>query len=88
LTTGTSTHLTGLAIYLDVGDQDWLRQGVLDLHAVMTGAGIAHQWHLNPGSHGDPYWREHTAAYLAWYASHWPEDVAGYPAVDGRSCSP
>jgi len=80
LSTGTDPRLIGLPIYLDIGDGDWLRQGVFDLHASMNAAGIPHVWNLNSGAHGDAYWQEHVAEYLAWYASHWPADESDYPS--------
>jgi enterochelin esterase-like enzyme len=87
LTTGLDPRVSDLAIYLDIGDQDWLRQGVFDLHAGMNAAGIEHVWQLNPGVHSDAYWREHLTEYLAWYASHWPQNEDAYPPA-GRPCRP
>jgi enterochelin esterase-like enzyme len=87
LTAGLDPQLNELAIYLDIGDQDWLRQGVFDLHAAMDAAGIGHEWWLNPGAHTDAYWAEHIPEYLAWYASHWPAGEGAYPAADG-ACRP
>jgi enterochelin esterase-like enzyme len=88
LTTGLNPRVSDLAIYLDIGDQDyWLNQGVFDLHAGMSAAGIEHVWQLNPGVHSDAYWREHLAEYLAWYASHWPPNEGEYPPA-GRPCGP
>ena len=88
LSTGSDPRLVELPIYLDIGEQDWLRQGVFDLHDVLTAAGTPHVWQVNPGAHGDDYWREHAAEYLAWYASHWPADQSGFPSAGGRSCLP
>jgi len=88
LSTGTDPKLIGLPIYLDIGETDWLRQGVFDLHDLMTAAGVPHVWLVNAGAHGDAYWRAHGAEYLAWYASHWPAEVSGYPPAGGRVCSP
>jgi enterochelin esterase-like enzyme len=87
LTTGLDPAVADLGIYLDVGDQDWLRQGVMDLHAAMGEAGIDHVWHLNPGAHTEAYWIEHLPDYLRWYASHWPADEGAYPPA-GRRCRP
>ena len=87
LTTGTDPKLIGLPIYLDIGEDDWLRQGVFDLHDAMEAAGVPHEWHLNPGAHSDAYWAEHVAEYLVWYGSHWPAE-ADYPPAAGRDCSP
>lgn len=88
LSTGVDPRLIGLPIYLDIGDRDWLRQGVFDLHGVMVGAGIPHVWQLNPGSHEAAYWSEHIPEYLAWYASHWPAAIDAYPSAEGRTCLP
>jgi enterochelin esterase-like enzyme len=88
LTTGLDPKLIGLPIYMDIGEQDWLREGVIELHAAMSEAGIPHEWHLNQGEHSDAYWTEHSPEYLAWYASHWPAAVEQYPSSGDRSCSP
>jgi enterochelin esterase-like enzyme len=88
LSTGADPRLIDLPIYLDIGETDYLRQGVFDLHDVMTAAGIPHVWIVNPGGHSDDYWREHAAEYLAWYTSHWPADLSGYPPAGGRVCTP
>jgi len=88
LTTGDDPSLDGLPIYLDIGDRDWLRQGAIDLHAVLKAAGVMHTWQLNQGAHEDAYWRAHVAEYLAWYASHWPAELSAYPSAEGRSCRP
>jgi enterochelin esterase-like enzyme len=87
LTTGLDPQVGDLAIYFDIGEQDWLRQGIFDLHGAMEDAGIDHVWRLNPGAHTDSYWAEHLAEYLTWYASHWPADEADYPPAGGR-CGP
>lgn len=87
LTTGLDPKLIGLPIYMDVGEYDWLRDGVIELHSRMSEAGIPHEWRLNPGEHSDQYWREHSAEYLVWYASHWPHDPSDYPSAGGRSCT-
>jgi enterochelin esterase-like enzyme len=88
LSTGADPSLAGLPIYLDIGETDYLRQGVFDLHDVMVAAGAPHVWLVNPGGHTDAYWSEHAAEYLAWYASHWPADPSDYPPAGGRTCPP
>lgn len=87
LTTGLNPLVNDLAIYLDIGEDDWLRQGVFDLHLAMERAGIDHVWRLNPGAHTDAYWAEHLPEYLTWYASHWPAGEGEFPAA-GSSCLP
>jgi len=88
LTTGANPRLSALPIYLDIGERDWLRQGVFDLHALLETAGAPHAWQLNPGAHQDAYWQEHMVEYLAWYASHWPAQESEYPSAAGRLCAP
>jgi enterochelin esterase-like enzyme len=74
--TGLANELGDLRVYLDIGQDDYLRTNVQRLHEEMEAAGLAHTWLLNPGRHEDAYWAEQLAAYLLWYAEGWP---AGSP---------
>ena len=88
LSTGQDPQLAKLPIYLDIGDQDWLRQGVFDLHDVLMAAGVPHVWRVNPGIHEDAYWSEHAAEYLSWYSSYFPVLESEFPPAGGRDCTP
>ena len=62
---------SALRVYLDVGQNDSLAGGV-EAFAVALGAhGLKPTFHLYPGEHNRPYWRAHTAEYLAFYAAGW-----------------
>jgi enterochelin esterase-like enzyme len=58
-------------IYLDVGRDDPLASGVEALAGQLELDGFAPLFHLYPGAHDRPYWRAHTAEYLAFYAAAW-----------------
>jgi enterochelin esterase-like enzyme len=77
--TALRRDLGALRIYLDIGERDWLRPPLQKLHEDMAAAGIAHEWRLNPGEHGDDYWSSHVTDYLGWYAQPWPLDRHAYP---------
>jgi enterochelin esterase-like enzyme len=56
------------AIRLDVGASDGLLDPVRSLDRALQAAGVAHETHVDPGSHGRPYWQAHTADYLEFYS--------------------
>jgi len=58
-------------IYLDVGKDDPLASGVEAFAAELALEGFTPLYYLYPGGHGRPYWRAHTAEYLAFYAAAW-----------------
>lgn len=60
-----------LRIYLDVGQDDSLAQGVITFATALKAHGATPELHLNPGNHDRPYWRSHTPDYLKFYASRW-----------------
>ncbi len=60
-----------LRMYLDVGQNDSLASGVEAFAAAMAAHGLKPTFHLYPGEHNRPYWRAHTAEYLAFYAADW-----------------
>ncbi|MCA9969347.1 MAG: hypothetical protein KC425_03980, partial [Anaerolineales bacterium] len=78
-TTGLTQPLGDLRIYLDIGDADYLRAPLVQLHEDMARLGVPHTWQPNPGGHDDAYWRSQLDAYLAWYTAVWPTDRAAYP---------
>lgn len=77
--TALVNDLGDLRIYLDIGDNDFLRTNTIRLHEEMAARGVAHEWHLNEGEHNDAYWSAHVADYLRWYAAPWPTDRSSYP---------
>ncbi len=85
LSTGQNPKLAELNIYLDIGEDDWLWDGALDLHRVLTAVEVPHVWQVNPGSHEDAYWREHTTDYLLWYTSYFGS-ISEFPSAGGRDC--
>jgi enterochelin esterase-like enzyme len=57
--------------YLDVGDNDSLVVSADWLDRALARRDIAHDYHLNPGSHTRAYWTEHLPDYLRWYTANW-----------------
>lgn len=72
--TGLANDLSGLRIYLDIGESDWVITEISLLHDEMEAAGIKHTWLLNPGGHDDEYWASHVFEYLEWYTRIWHKD--------------
>jgi enterochelin esterase-like enzyme len=60
-----------IRLYLDIGQFDRYRQGAEEFRARLEILQIAHDWHLNPGTHNDEYWTTHAEEYLRWYAANW-----------------
>lgn len=81
--TAFSHDLSQLRIYLDMGEGDYLRSYIENLHQEMVAAGLAHTWQLNPGSHEESYWAAHLKEYLAWYVAPWPVSRLAYPTCSG-----
>ena len=80
LATYATNNLSGLRIWLDTGDEDFLLDGQLKLHENLLNAGIQHQWHLNPGTHYDGYWASHLWEYIGWHTWGWSRDRTAYPS--------
>jgi len=57
--------------YIDIGDNDSLIVSADWLDQALTRRNIAHNYHLNPGSHTRPYWAKHLPDYLRWYTANW-----------------
>lgn len=76
--TAFSRDLGNLRIYLDIGDEDYVRVNTIRLHEEMTAAGIDHTWVLQNGRHEAAYWQSHTEDYLRWYTAAWPQERAQY----------
>lgn len=77
--TGLANDLGDLRIYFDVGESDWVKPNIHQLHEDMESAGIQHVWMLNEGWHDETYWSSHIEEYLEWYAEPWPMMRAAYP---------
>ncbi len=60
-----------LRLYVDVGQNDPLARGVEAFVAALEAQGLKPTFHLYSGEHNRPYWRAHTAEYLAFYAAGW-----------------
>ena len=57
--------------YIDIGDNDSLIVSADWLDRALARRDIAHDYHLNPGSHTPAYWTEHLPDYLRWYTANW-----------------
>lgn len=77
--TGLTLAPGALEIYLDIGQDDYLLPPLLELHENMQRLQIPHTWLLNAGGHEEAYWAANIPAYLAWYASLWPNSAAEMP---------
>jgi enterochelin esterase-like enzyme len=69
--TGVTNNLGDLRIRLDIGERDPFLVQARPLHEALAGAGVPHEWHINPGTHEEAYWRERVGEYLAWYSDGW-----------------
>ena len=69
--TGAVNDLGELRIWVDIGERDPYLSKALPLHEALTGAGVAHEWWVNPGTHEEAYWRANLLIYLQWYAAGW-----------------
>jgi len=73
---------SGLAIYLEAGDQDFLNahDGAEFLHRVLWDLDLSHEYHLVRGAdHGGPTMRPRLCAMFTWFGSLWspaPLDAA------------
>jgi enterochelin esterase-like enzyme len=54
-------------IYIDRGEDDYLKESIDQYEANLTATGVAHEYHVNPGSHDQDYWRSQVGNYLDWY---------------------
>ncbi len=78
LATYATADLSNMRIWLDRGQTDFLRSGQDQLHELLTAAGIAHEYRINPGGHSDSYWAQHLPEYLDWHLALWPHDRDAY----------
>ena len=54
-------------IWLDVGETDYTRPGVEQLHAALARSGVEHTYRTWPGAHDDSLWAAHLDDYLKFY---------------------
>jgi enterochelin esterase-like enzyme len=57
--------------YVDRGEDDYLKDGIDQLEAVLTSGGIAHEYVVSPGAHDGNYWQAHVQDYMQWYMQGW-----------------
>lgn len=79
LVISAEADLSGMRIWLDRGEKDFLRSGQDELHKELTELGIVHEYYVNEGGHSDIYWASHIAEYLDWHASLWPKNRLDNP---------
>ena len=82
LATYAEADLSQMRIWLDWGENDFLRGGQEELDGLLTAAGIDHETHVNSGGHNETYWAVHLDEYLAWHAAGWPKDRGEYPLCE------
>jgi S-formylglutathione hydrolase FrmB len=70
LTLARGAHLAGMRIYFDCGQDDdyGFEAGASALDKVLGARGVAHEFHLYPGSHSWTYFAEHLPASLKFHA--------------------
>ncbi|MFN2187683.1 MAG: alpha/beta hydrolase [Candidatus Promineifilaceae bacterium] len=79
LSTYASVDLSNMRIWLDRGEEDFLRAGQDTLHNNLSADRIRHEYHINPGGHSDAYWLEHLREYIDWHVEEWSTERDGYP---------
>jgi enterochelin esterase-like enzyme len=61
--------LDRLRIWIDMPELDpWLEEAK-ELHLVLAGRGVSHNWQVFPGEHAGVYWMEHILDYLRYYGN-------------------
>jgi enterochelin esterase-like enzyme len=79
LATYAQADLASSRIWLDRGESDFLRVGQNQLSELLTNAGIAHEYYINPGGHNEAYWAAHIGEYMDWHTAIWPRERTLYP---------
>ncbi len=79
LATYAQADLSAMRIWLDRGETDFLRVGQNQLSELLTNAGIAHEYYINPGGHNEAYWAAHIQEYIDWHTAVWPRERSQYP---------
>ncbi len=71
--------LESLRIFLDVGEQDWLKKWVDKFLERLDERGLDYILTTAPGDHDQAYWRSQVGAYLDFYTAIWPTDWRKLP---------
>lgn len=79
LATYAGADLSGMRIWLDWGEDDFLRAGPQQLHTLLAAADVPHVARVNRGDHNQAYWAEHMGEYVEWYLSGWSLERETYP---------
>lgn len=58
-------------IWIDIGNEDSLRDATLELIALLDELGVPYTSLLPEGDHSPAYWSAHLKEYLLWYALQW-----------------
>ena len=82
LATYAQADLSNMRIWLDRGETDFLRVGQNQLSELLTNAGIAHEYYINPGGHNEAYWAAHLQEYVDWHTAEWPLERSLYPVCE------
>jgi len=85
LSTYATVDLSEIRIWLDRGEEDFLRVGQERLHESMSEQRIRHEYHINPGGHSDAYWAEHLQEYVDWHTEEWPMNRDLYPRCNPQT---
>ena len=56
--------------WLDVGEDDWWRPNVEELHVALLNSGLSVNWHVFPGTHEAEYWIDHVPDYVRFYSAN------------------
>ncbi len=72
LWTVESAEINTLCIAFDFGSEDFYISTAQPIRDALLTRQIPHNWTIYPdGSHAYPYWSEHRADYVRWYAQRW-----------------
>jgi enterochelin esterase-like enzyme len=80
LSTYVDADLSNLRIWMDWGENDFLRLGQIELRNSLIAVDANLQATVNPGGHNDEYWQAHIIEYLDWHTAVWPLDRMEYPS--------
>ena len=59
-----------MVYWLDVGEDDWWRPNIEELHDDIVADGLNVSWHIFPGTHEAEYWIAHVPEYLHFYSEN------------------
>lgn len=78
LSTYATANLTQLRIWMDWGEDDFLRLGQQQLTLLLQNADANLDSHINPGGHNEQYWQSHLPEYIDWHAATWSTNRQDY----------